>query len=459
MPPRSLSEEQVKIVCDKYLAGATSTSIAKDFNVDGETVRRWLKISNITMRQSRESLAAYLDENYFSSISDERRAYWFGFLIADACIGKSAGDRRSLRFYTKDEWPVKQFAADIGYSGRIRPPEKSRGQHGIVFNNKVFCRHLIRLGYLDWKIGNPRALENIQDNLIHHFIRGFFDGDGCISFNKKSKKSYYFNFAADKKHYDCLDSVENIISDKLRFRKKGVKIRSTACCIGWNGRHQVESFGKWLYKDATCYLARKYERFCNLWNKSNDPIDFGKFRISSLRIDDYKDFYDKFHYMGCGGRRGYSIGAFDGSKLICAATIGSITRSEIAIKQGFDQSEVRELARFCIHPSYQFKNLATWFLSRVVKHFKYDFPNIKLLVSFADTTQGHDGGIYKASNWKFDGFTGRSYHYIDNHGNMIHKKTIYSKAKNMNMKESKYVAAEGLTKVAHKPKKRFLLYL
>lgn len=461
MARKLLTEEQIALIQKLYKNGLTYPKIAQMLRNEGvtvcnETIRTWLVRSGIEMRASRDSLIAPVNEHYFDNIDSEQKAYWLGFLIADACIGKSAGTRRALRFFLadKDCVAVKQFASDISYCGKLRHNNK-RHQIGITFNSKQLCDKLIDFGYLLWKTdGSPKILQNLKPDLIQHFIRGLFDGDGCISHSKKRWKSHYFNIAADKLHYNALDAVNNIISREVGLPEKTVKERKNSITIGWNDNQQVAKFGLWLYRDATRYLERKRCLFDGL----GEPIkfEFCDINIKQVTVDNYKLFYDNYHYMGAGGRRGFTLGAYLQDELIAACTIGAITRAEMATRLGYQTSQVRELARFCISPRHHVINFSTWFMSRCIKIYKANNKDIKLLISFADTTQGHSGTIYKAANWKFDGETGRSYHYVDESGNKIHKKTIFDIAKKSGMKEIAYANSHNLRKVKHLPKKRFI---
>lgn len=68
-----------------------------------------------------------------------------------------------------------------------------------------------------------------------------------------------------------------------------------------------------------------------------------------------------------------------------------------------DPQSVLCLSRFVLTPALP-KNSASYFLSQCIRRLKLR-PKIKTLVTFADTWQGHDGCIYKASNWQFKGPT------------------------------------------------------
>ena len=51
---------------------------------------------------------------------------------------------------------------------------------------------------------------------------------------------------------------------------------------------------------------------------------------------------------------------------------------------------------------------------------KKDKPQIKAVLSFSDTTQGHDGTIYKATNAYRIGATASALFYIDQDGRLRH---------------------------------------
>jgi hypothetical protein len=119
-------------------------------------------------------------------------------------------------------------------------------------------------------------------------------------------------------------------------------------------------------------------------------------------------------------------------------------------------TEVLELDRFCIHPNYQKKNFASWFISRCVDSVFSEFSGVKRLVSFADSTYKHSGTIYKASNWIMIGETKPSYHYMSEDGFVVNKKVLYSIASKFKMKETEYANKHNFVKYREEPKLKFV---
>lgn len=178
--------------------------------------------------------------------------------------------------------------------------------------------------------------------------------------------------------------------------------------------------------------------------------------VSKTNEKDYSDFLNSYHYAKRGRKGKYVYEARLDGVLIGVCKFNSPTRQTTADYLGVKWTELMELDRFCIHPEYQKKNFASWFIARCVLGVFNDVPVINKLVSYADSTFGHAGTIYKASNWTKDGNTKPSYHYLDRHGIPINKKRVYDMASKMQITEREYVEKHGLRKIREKAKSRYV---
>lgn len=174
---------------------------------------------------------------------------------------------------------------------------------------------------------------------------------------------------------------------------------------------------------------------------------------SNPNRDDVKLLLSKYHYLPFVGKGGYVFGAYVGDVIIGACIFSPLVRQNVRTNQ-FNQKESLELSRLCIHPNYQKKNLASWFVSRCIKKLSDD---IKLIISYCDTTYNHDGAVYKSLNFKLDGVVPSDYWYVDENGWVIHKRKLYSHAVKMSMKESQFAELYGYKKVFGGEKLRFIL--
>lgn len=184
------------------------------------------------------------------------------------------------------------------------------------------------------------------------------------------------------------------------------------------------------------------------------PFDFTNCDIREISWQDAKKFLDTYHYQKS-GRAGIKVGAYYNGVLIAVAVFCPPVRLESAKKQGLQYNEISELSRLCIHPEYQCKNLATWFIAKARKIQLKVKPTTKVLIAFSDTTYAHYGTIYKADNWHLDGETDNGYWYIKNRS-IVHKKTVWNAAKKLKITEKQMAIQMGLKKVKSMPKLRWI---
>lgn len=179
-------------------------------------------------------------------------------------------------------------------------------------------------------------------------------------------------------------------------------------------------------------------------------FDFKELEIKRVTVEQCMDTLS-FHYMGGPGRGGCCYGAVHKGAVIVAVIFSPVLRQNTRTGD-VPHARCRELSRLCIHPSYQKKNLASWFLSRVFRVVPSDWERI---ITYADKTQGHTGAVYKASNFVIDGETEPSYGYVHADGWIMHKKTLYNRAKKMKMVESEYAKLHSYTKLWDAGKYRY----
>jgi very-short-patch-repair endonuclease len=191
-----------------------------------------------------------------------------------------------------------------------------------------------------------------------------------------------------------------------------------------------------------------------------EPVSFSfsQLSIRSLESKEAANFLNAYHYAGFGRHNKISYGAFLDNELIAVCKFTPIIRKEVATSMEMEPNSLLELDRFCIHPNFHKKNLASWFICRAVKLASSSFTNIKAFVSFADMTYGHIGTIYSVSNWLCIGTVQPDYCYVNDQGFVLHKKTLYNHAVKMGRTERQYAEENNYTKVWGKEKKKFVLF-
>lgn len=89
--------------------------------------------------------------------------------------------------------------------------------------------------------------------------------------------------------------------------------------------------------------------------------------------------------------------------------------------------KVLSLTRLVIAPDVP-KNAVTFLLARSVQKIR-DEGRFVSLVTYADESQGHTGGIYRASNWTYVGRTGPYPRWLDASGKQVSQKATKNRVK------------------------------
>lgn len=230
--------------------------------------------TNVSQRKYRYKISTSsrkysFNEHYFDNIESEHQAYWLGFLMSDGYNHESKS-QVSLRLHIQDIEILQKFKEDLQYTGEISIINRGNTQYcDLTLCSPIFSETLAKLGCIQ---GKTYTLEfpKLPNNLLNHFLRGYFDGDGCISITQRSNRKegsmqYQLNFVGKDsvilKIQDIICKNTGVFKTKLRNRKN-----SFANCISWCGRKVCFKILQYLYKDSTIYLNRKYNKYLQIGN-------------------------------------------------------------------------------------------------------------------------------------------------------------------------------------------------
>lgn len=153
-------------------------------------------------------------------------------------------------------------------------------------------------------------------------------------------------------------------------------------------------------------------------------------RLPDLRLDwataaAAKFACERWHYTRSLPNAGVRIGVWEGGQLAGVILFGiGAGRSTDGRKYGLRRAnEVAELVRVALKPGHV--HPVSRCVSIAVRMLRRQSPNLRLLISFADTAQGHHGGIYQAAGWTYAGTTATDRVFVVK-GERKHPKTIHS---------------------------------
>lgn len=127
------------------------------------------------------------DIHYFDSWSDDM-AYILGYIFADGSIG---AQKRSVRFQlnSDDKNAVQFVKEELKVRGGLHHSPGNGSTRESIYvdlNSVIIVQRLIELGVHPRKTFRNDPFPNVPDKYLPHFIRGYFDGDGCVSISKKN---------------------------------------------------------------------------------------------------------------------------------------------------------------------------------------------------------------------------------------------------------------------------------
>ncbi len=214
------------------------------------------------------------NENYFENIDTEDKAYFLGFIVADGCISDKTN---SIKIIQKEQEILFKFKKFIEFDGNIFQ-SKSRNISIITVTSEKIKKDLFNLGITPNKTRTVKY-PSIPENLQSHFIRGVFDGDGCISIREDKRdgqKRGQFNICSGNQ--DFIIEFYNKISNYANLSNKN-KIRNpkgTYYVVDWGGLSDLEKIHDFLYKDASVFLTRKKETFDKVVSITKEKLKYRK---------------------------------------------------------------------------------------------------------------------------------------------------------------------------------------
>lgn len=262
------SKEIIEQVCALYAHNSTGL-VAQMCNLTRHQViyivHKYAQLR--TLQESKNMQKNKVNDYFFSVINTEEKAYWLGFLYADGSVSKSR-NIISLVLQKSDIEHLQKYKKSLNISSNVRIRtikfhNQLKYSCGIHFSSLQMKTDLIRLGCVPNKsLILKFPSENIFSNpeLIRHFIRGYFDGDGSvfISREKHWRNKRYFNVIHYRfcGTYDFLQQVDKYINLKGTFYKT-----NSIYELCYKRKKKLIPFYKFLYKDATIFLERKKQIF------------------------------------------------------------------------------------------------------------------------------------------------------------------------------------------------------
>lgn len=254
-------------VIEFYLKGNSIAATGRKFNKTSYRIKKTLEENNIPIRTRHEQnilenmkRGKAINHNYFDILTFEN-VYYLGFLAADGTvrpnrneikIGLSSIDRNFLIQFKnnlKSEREIKDYVTANGFQ-----------VSELIFSSQKIKEELSKYSIVPNKTKIGVSFKNIPTNFKLAFIKGFFDGDGCFTYNKHTKQCS-IKFTSYTK--GILEEINEYFNDKGSFyQRKGPRPYYD---LSFSTLASLEIMKKFYEIETPC-LVRKKEKFNDYLN-------------------------------------------------------------------------------------------------------------------------------------------------------------------------------------------------
>lgn len=247
-----------KLIEEYLTTNCTYLDLSNKYNIPDYKIEYYFATRKIKRNKK------YIEDVFFNKT--EESAYWIGFIAADG----SLSDKRhsvEIEIQIRDINHLKKFSKFVTYEDNLKIGirDKTKSCRATLINQKMYddIKNYNLMPNKSFKIRFLNIISNFNndDNLIKHFIRGYFDGDGSVTY-RDNLTNLKVGFCGNKEFLlelqEYLNKLLNI--ETIMYSKKGTDIKSLYI------RHKQDAikFLNYIYEDSNIYLDRKYKKYAVL---------------------------------------------------------------------------------------------------------------------------------------------------------------------------------------------------
>lgn len=271
------SESLTKDFLKKYYIDKefSTRRIGDLLEINPGVVNYYLKLYGIELRQASSCNRTYkpLDLESIVNLTSPEVAYWLGFIAADGNIcykGKSGVLK--IKLSRKDREHLERFKQTFQVDNLIEDRDEPVGKDGKLIPCSTIRVTLKGLGEAleKWNIIPNKSLvlqfpNHMPKHLLPHYIRGYFDGDGCVSFSQRTyrKNIYHYSITFYSGSKVFLHALKNNL---LGFDIETGKISSWGVSIKHRSFYNI--YKLFYENNSSLWLSRKKIIF----DKINDHL-------------------------------------------------------------------------------------------------------------------------------------------------------------------------------------------
>lgn len=256
-------EQQEKIIYNYTILNMGLRKSGKEFNFSDKIVKRILLENNISIKGVGAKRKYSINDDYFDNESSNM-AYIMGFWAADGNVSSNE-NRLDLELASIDKEILEKINVEIG---NTRPIKTYQCANGYEKNKVLFWSEKIKKRFIEYGIVPNKTYSEdfslpfkLNRKYWIDYIRGFFDGDGCVK-----KTGYSLTFELNSLNKDFLIGIQAFLKEyygietKLTIANKREKPLYRLYCYSENAKKIFNV----LYTPNSLFLKRKYEKWLEI---------------------------------------------------------------------------------------------------------------------------------------------------------------------------------------------------
>lgn len=276
-----LSKAFTKEIYNDYINGEIKASdLPIILGANRYIIELYMKENGLKFRK--DVLKESVIDTFFDCIDTEEKAYMLGYYFADGTC--SIKEKKITMSQTKSDKYIIELFKKISPHAKITEIKESVNKKtGYIskpmLSITIYSKHIVET-LENYGIGHNKTYESntdfsfIPENLMIHFIRGYFDGDGTVCVTNVKKRATNKNGEIKEYNYsnytwqivchnkEPLIIIKNFLKNEYDVYSNIIKEkRGGNYVLLINRKKDFFSFRNILYFNSTYFLQRKKEKY------------------------------------------------------------------------------------------------------------------------------------------------------------------------------------------------------
>ncbi len=264
-------KEDIDTIISLYQNGLSATNIGFLFCCSQKPILNVLKQNNISRRSTKETSRKYsVNTDFFKTIDSHLKSQILGLIAADGCVYKNS---LKIHLAETDKEYLETIKNKLNYTGELHFNKMVNRQNTYelaIRSDKIF-NDLNKLGIVPCKsltLSFPNT-NQVQEKFLNSFVLGYFEGDGCVYINEKTKSASICICGTIEFCEKLKELIKKEINVNSAIYKRHKDRETNSWQLMFSGNLQTLRFLNWIYKDADFVMKRKHDKFLRIKSKYN----------------------------------------------------------------------------------------------------------------------------------------------------------------------------------------------